>query len=182
MDYSKAKFKENKGIYNKSRLAQLVFAVIFLNVILLPYSGAITNNSDKITFKERLANINKSFTVLAKEDEFDLELIVPIEREVAWSKRYIMTAYNSEVAQCDASPCITANGFNVCEHGIEDTVAANFLKFGTEIRIPELFGDRILVVRDRMNSRYTERVDVWLLHKDNAIDFGVKYPLIEVLK
>ena len=125
--------------------------------------------------------------VLAKEDELELETVEPKidvqeEREIAWSKRYTMTAYNSEVAQCDDSPCITANGFNVCEHGIEDTVAANFLKFGTEIRIPELFGDRIFIVRDRMNSRYTERVDVWLLSHDNAIDFWVKYPLIEILK
>ncbi len=101
---------------------------------------------------------------------------------VAYTKKITMTAYTSEVAQCDASPCITANGFNVCKHGIEDTVAANFLPFGTQVRIPELFGDRVFTVRDRMNKRYQSRVDVWMIHKDNAIDFGVKYATIEVLK
>ena len=85
-----------------------------------------------------------------------------------------LTAYNSEVAQCNDQPCITANGFNVCEHGVEDTIAANFLTFGTKVKIPSLFGDRIFVARDRMNQRYPERVDVWMLEKPDAIQFGVR--------
>lgn len=93
-----------------------------------------------------------------------------------------LTAYNSEVGQCDDTPCITANGFDVCEHGIEDTVATNGLKFGTRIRIPELFGDRIFIVRDRMNKRYTDRVDVWMIRKIDAKTFGKQYATIEVLE
>lgn len=93
-----------------------------------------------------------------------------------------ITAYNSEVAQCDDSPCITANGFNVCEHGIEDTVAANFLKFGTKIRIPELFGDRIFIVRDRMNARYSDRIDIWMKSKQDAKHFGKRTALVEVIE
>lgn len=92
-----------------------------------------------------------------------------------------ITAYNSDVAQCDASPCITANGFNVCKHGIEDTIATNALPFGTKVRIPDLFGDRIFIVRDRMNSRYHDRVDVWMLDHKKAIKFGIKYAKIEIL-
>lgn len=95
---------------------------------------------------------------------------------------HTLTAYNSEVAQCDDSPCITANGFNVCEHGIEDTIAANFLRFGTKVKIPELFGDRVFVVRDRMNKRYTSRVDIWMVDKNDAKRFGIKYAKIEVLE
>lgn len=93
-----------------------------------------------------------------------------------------MTAYNSEVAQTDDTPCITANGFNVCEHGIEDTIAANFLPMGTKVRIPDLFGDRIFIVRDRMNARYPDRVDIWMKHRTDAINFGVKVAKIEVLE
>ncbi len=187
MNKKNTNIKENKQNYAKRRVAQLAMFIILLNAIFLPHSGIVANTGDKKTFKEKLVTISQSFAVLAKEEELelsanDIAIDLEAEREVAWSKRYTMTAYNSEVAQCDASPCITANGFNVCEHGIEDTVAANFLKFGTEIRIPELFGDRVFTVRDRMNARYTNRVDVWLLHKDNAIDFGVKYPLIEILE
>ena len=92
-----------------------------------------------------------------------------------------MTSYNSEPGQTDDSPCITANNFNVCEHGIEDTVAANFLKFGTKVRIPDLFGDRIFVVRDRMNKRYPDRMDVWMLNKSDSKQFGVRRAEIQVL-
>lgn len=92
-----------------------------------------------------------------------------------------ITAYNSEAAQCDASPCITANGFNVCKHGIEDTIATNALPFGTRVKIPELFGDRIFIVRDRMNSRYHDRVDIWMKDHKQAIKFGIKVAKIEIL-
>ncbi len=95
---------------------------------------------------------------------------------------HVITAYNSEPGQTDDSPCITANGFNVCDHGEEDTIAANFLKFGTKVRIPELFGDRVFIVRDRMNQKHPNRVDIWMKEKSAAIKFGVKTAKIEVLE
>jgi len=95
---------------------------------------------------------------------------------------HVMTAYNSEPGQTDDSPCITANGFNVCKSGVEDTIAANFLKMGTKVRIPELFGNRIFTVRDRMNQRHATRVDVWMVSKSDAIKFGVKKAKIEVVE
>jgi len=104
------------------------------------------------------------------------------EEKVIRTSTHTMTAYNSEVAQTDDTPCITANGFNVCEHGIEDTIAANFLPMGTKVRIPDLFGDRIFIVRDRMNARYPDRVDIWMKHRTDAIKFGVKVAKIEVLE
>ncbi|MBU2415876.1 3D domain-containing protein, partial [Patescibacteria group bacterium] len=94
----------------------------------------------------------------------------------------VITAYNSEKAQTDSSPCITANGFNVCKHGKEDTVATNFLKFGTKIRIPNLFGDKIFIVRDRMHKRHSNKVDVWMINKKDAIKFGVKIAKVEVVE
>jgi len=93
-----------------------------------------------------------------------------------------ITAYNSEIGQTDASPCITANGFNVCEHGEEDTIAANFLRFGTKVRIPELFGDRVFIVRDRMNEKHPSRMDVWMNRKIDAKTFGVQRAEIEILE
>ncbi|MGE5425510.1 MAG: hypothetical protein ACM3PZ_00235 [Bacillota bacterium] len=102
--------------------------------------------------------------------------------KVIRTSTHVMTAYNSEAAQTDGSPCITANGFNVCEHGTEDTIAANFLKFGTKVRIPDLYGDRIFVVRDRMNKRYSDRVDIWMVHKADALKFGVRTAKIEVVE
>jgi len=95
---------------------------------------------------------------------------------------HTITAYNSEPGQTDDSPCITANGFNVCEHGQEDTIAANFLPFGAKVQIPDLFGERVFVVRDRMNKRHTSRVDIWMKDKDDAIQFGIKVAKIQVIE
>ena len=95
---------------------------------------------------------------------------------------HVMTAYNSEVGQTDDDPCTTANGFNLCKHGIEDTIAANFLPMGTKVKIPELFGDRIFVVRDRMNQKHPTRVDVWMKDHQSAMNFGVKVAKIQVIE
>jgi 3D (Asp-Asp-Asp) domain-containing protein len=92
--------------------------------------------------------------------------------------RVSMTAYNSEEAQTDDTPFIAADG----THVFDGMIAANFLKFKTRVRIPELFGDKVFVVHDRMNKRYTDRVDVWMEHKSDALKFGVKRNvLIEIL-
>lgn len=91
-----------------------------------------------------------------------------------------MTAYTSEVGQTDDSPCITASGLDVCERDEENVVAANFLPLGTRVRIPELFGDRVFYVEDRMNARYKMKMDVWMKNKQDAKKFGVKYTTIEV--
>jgi 3D (Asp-Asp-Asp) domain-containing protein len=53
---------------------------------------------------------------------------------------------------------------------------------GTKVRIPELFGDRIFTVRDRMNARHASRVDVWMLSHADAMKFGVKKARIEVVE
>lgn len=87
------------------------------------------------------------------------------------------TAYNSEPGQTDSTPFTTANGTRVRD-GI---VAANFLKFGTRIRIPEYFGDKVFEVHDRMNARYTSRVDIWMLNKADAKSWGVRRVKIEIL-
>ncbi|MFA6994807.1 MAG: hypothetical protein WC249_00110 [Patescibacteria group bacterium] len=95
---------------------------------------------------------------------------------------HTITAYNSEVSQTDSDPCTTANGFNLCKNNKEDSIAANFLKFGTKVRIPELFGNRVFIVRDRMNARHATRVDVWMKDHDDAMKFGIKFAKIEVLE
>ena len=91
-----------------------------------------------------------------------------------------MTAYTSEPGQTDDSPCITASGLDVCERDEENVVAANFLPLGTRVRIPELYGNRVFYVEDRMNARYNYKMDIWMKQKHDAKKFGVKYTTIEV--
>ena len=107
---------------------------------------------------------------------------VPVTPKVKSTSVHVITAYNSDVAQTDDSPCITANGFNVCQHGQEDTIAANFLKFGTKVKIPEVYGDRVFTVRDRMNVSHPNRVDIWMKNRTSAIKFGVKTAKIQDLE
>jgi 3D (Asp-Asp-Asp) domain-containing protein len=89
-----------------------------------------------------------------------------------------ITGYSSTVDQTNSDPFITASG-----HWVRDgIVAANFLPFGTQIRIPEAFGDKIFVVKDRMNRRHNNRVDVWFQTRQQALNFGIKYTYIEVVE
>jgi len=91
-----------------------------------------------------------------------------------------ITAYTSEVAQTDDTPCITASGLDVCERDEENVVAANFLPLGTRVRIPALYGDRVFYVEDRMNERYVYRMDIWMKQKTDAKQFGVQHATVEV--
>lgn len=98
----------------------------------------------------------------------------------------VMTAYSSESAQTDATPCIPADyKYNLCEHyeqdGEQNTIASNFLPMGTKVRFPDLYGDKIFVVRDRMNARYGYgRGDIWMPTKSEAKTFGVKRVKMEI--
>lgn len=93
----------------------------------------------------------------------------------------VATAYSSTVDQTDSSPCTTANGYNVCKHNQENVIAANFLPFGTRVTFPEMYGDRIFVVQDRMHPRFSNRVDFWMKTRQSAKQFGVRRLKMEVV-
>ncbi len=89
------------------------------------------------------------------------------------------TAYTSSVEECDDTPFITADG----SHTHDGIIAANFLPFGTKVLIPDLFGNRVFEVHDRMNARYTFRIDVWMEKKQDMKEFGIHHNVkIEVIK
>jgi 3D (Asp-Asp-Asp) domain-containing protein len=108
------------------------------------------------------------------------------KREPARTIMVLATAYSSDVAQTDSTPCIPANGYNLCEHyekyGSGNTIASNFLRFDTQIRFPEVFGNKTFIVRDRMNARYNGkmRIDIWMPSREEAIEFGAQWIEMEV--
>lgn len=143
----------------------------------------------------------ETFSVLPQDDVLVLKNDVPVdlltsrfinsptkadlvkdEVQVARTMRVTATAYSSTPDQTDSTPCLTANGFNVCKHGKEEVIAANFLKFGTKVRMPDLYGDKIFTVQDRMNPRYNARIDFWKTSRASAKQFGVKHVTIEILQ
>jgi 3D (Asp-Asp-Asp) domain-containing protein len=101
-----------------------------------------------------------------------------VQKTLRRTYRVEVSAYNSEVAQCDDSPFITAKGTHVRD-GI---VATNMFPFGTVIKIPSMFGDKIFVVEDRMNTRYQNNVDVWMESKADALKLGRRTVTIEVIQ
>lgn len=90
-----------------------------------------------------------------------------------------VTAYSSTPEQTDSTPFITASGQSVGD----GVVANNLLPFGTKIRIPELYGDKIFEVQDRMHRRKgNNRLDIWFPSYGEAITFGVKKTSIEIVE
>jgi 3D (Asp-Asp-Asp) domain-containing protein len=88
-----------------------------------------------------------------------------------------VTRYNAgDPSQTDSTPCIGAMGTNICEKLAQGKkiCAANFVKLGTVINI-QGYGD--CVVEDRMNARFSERVDIAMQahEKPEAIKAGLRH-------
>lgn len=93
--------------------------------------------------------------------------------------KVVVTAYSSTPWETDDDPYLTAAGTWVRD-GI---VANNFFPIGTKIRIPELFGDKIFVVEDRMSwKKGNYQIDIWFPSYWEALNFGVKRTYIEILE
>ncbi len=114
-----------------------------------------------------------------------------------------LSFYSSDPNQTDSTPCIPADGSDLCimaQEGLTDAIAANFLPLGTTVRFKDtvidgvMFPEKIFTVRDRMNTRYngTRYVDVYIavLGEDGKVDakasrarakeLGVKHVEMEV--
>lgn len=98
------------------------------------------------------------------------------ERGPSYTITVPATAYNSLPGQTDDTPFITASG-TTTRHGV---LAANFLPIGTRVKIPELYGDQVFIVEDRMNARYWYKVDIWMESYEDAINFGVQNVTLEI--
>lgn len=89
-----------------------------------------------------------------------------------------VSAYSSTPDQTDDSPFIMASG----NHVYDGAVAANFIPLGTKVRFPDLYGDKVFVVEDRMNKRYPYKMDVWMETRSEALKFGVKNLKYEIVE
>ena len=92
--------------------------------------------------------------------------------------RVKITAYSSTPDQTDDTPFTMASG----KHVYDGAIAANFLPLGTKVRIPEIFGDKVFTVEDRMNKRFQDRMDIWMESRVEALNFGMNYLIVEVAK
>lgn len=89
-----------------------------------------------------------------------------------------ITAYSSRVEETKpGDPFTTASGIRVHD----GTVAANWLPFGTKVRIPKLFGNKVFTVEDRMAKKNSEKMDIWFASTNQALRFGVNTANVEIL-
>jgi len=90
-----------------------------------------------------------------------------------------VTGYSSSYDETDGDPWTTAYNTSV-----RDGVAAsNILPFGTKIKIPEIFGDKVFIIEDKMNPKYNTNLDIWFPTKWEALNFGIHYNvLVEILE
>ena len=99
----------------------------------------------------------------------------PVVKAQYW---VIVTAYSSTLDQTDSTPFITASGTYVRD----GVVACNFLRFGTRVRLPQIYGEKIFVVEDRMAPKNSHKMDIWFVSRDQAKQFGIKQLKVEVLE
>ena len=183
--------KYGKLAYNKSKILAIAIS-IFCSFMFPHQSMAIStniDNSDILTDQSEEPSPSKlneySINDLSDDNIENLDSSspsFPVVKERQAIKKMIVSAsaYNSEVAQTDSSPCITANGFDLCEHNEEDVIATNILPFGTKVKIPSIDPSRVFTVEDRMNARYQNHIDIWMRDKNDAIKFGRKTLEIEI--
>ena len=97
---------------------------------------------------------------------------------VARELQVVITGYSSSPWETDDTPFITAAGTWVRE-GI---VANNKYPFGTKVRFPEIYGDKIFVVEDRMHWKKGDyHFDIWMDSYEKAKGFGAKIVEAEIL-
>lgn len=93
--------------------------------------------------------------------------------------RVSVSAYSSTRDQTDADPFTTASGAKVHE----GTIAMNGVPFGTRVRLPNSFGNKVFVVEDRMSGRYgRNHADIWMPTLGEALKWGRRTVTVEILQ
>jgi 3D (Asp-Asp-Asp) domain-containing protein len=154
------KIKNSVISIGKTPFISSLFAIAAVVICLLGIAIPETTTADAITVTDA--------SYVAKEAQKATKTI-----------NVVITAYSSTPDQTDDTPFITASG----KHVADGIIANNMLPFGTQVKIPELFGDKIFTVQDRMNKRMSNyQFDVWMPDRASALKFGVKEVEMEVLE
>ncbi len=136
-------------------------------------------NRAEAEIEKEFSNLGSELAIVQGNALLPLSPIPQTEIKVVKRMRVLTTAYSSTVWQTDDTPFITASGTYV-KDGI---VANNLLSFGTKIRIPEIYGDKIFVVEDRMHwKKGYYHVDIWFPSYYEAKNFGARTTHIEVIQ
>ncbi|MBI4132821.1 MAG: 3D domain-containing protein [Candidatus Sungbacteria bacterium] len=165
-------YRVKRGIYMCTGSKAGVLPLVLLAAVLgSSFPAAAGSGFEKIEYRLPLGVIivNANSILQAKS---------PSTYELASKFLMHVTAYSSSVDETDSTPHVTASGTKTRD----GVVASNAFPIGTQVKIPDLFGDKILVVEDRMHWRFTDRIDVWMPSKWQALHFGKKQAQVEIIE
>ncbi|MCX6759204.1 MAG: 3D domain-containing protein [Candidatus Nealsonbacteria bacterium] len=164
---------------NKTKISLFFFIGLIILIVGMPFLALPIKKSEAELFleenlfaQEKLLLFNEN-TLISASDPSNPEL------KIVKKLLVIITAYSSTPWETDGNPFITAAGTEVRD-GI---VANNKYSFGTKVRFPEIYGDKIFVIEDRMHWRKEDyHFDIWFPSYWEALNFGTKRTYIEVLE
>lgn len=159
-----------KLVLSKESIVTFVSLISLLSLVFPQTEKAqakeVTNPVDSIDY-----SIPEKIKSMPGLPEIDLR---PAKKTIKLS----VTAYSSSLDECDGDPFTTASGEKVRD-GI---IAYNNLPFGTKVRFPEKFGDKVFTVTDRMAAGKGKYIaDIWMPSKQEAKQWGVKILKMEIL-
>ncbi len=166
---------------NKSLLIRFISATSLLILMVL----GILSIPQTINADLKNSSVTLSPAVLVNDGHLTICKLDKSSYVVVNTIKMVITAYTSTPDQTKSygSPFITASGAHVAD-GI---IANNMLAFGTKVRIPALYGNKVFTVEDRMNQKMgLYHVDIWFPGAESgvptALQFGKKEADIQVIE
>lgn len=162
---------KTKNVFCKEKIIAIISLVSLINFI-FPQpvkSQILEENAEKQSF----VNYGTAEQIMA------LPSLPEIKTREAKNYFYLtVTAYSSSPDECSGDPFITASGKRVDD----GTLAYNYLPFGSKVRFPEIFGEKVFTVTDRMASYKGKYIaDIWMPSKAEAKQWGVKVLKMEII-
>lgn len=163
----------------KTKIFQITSRILFLTgLLLLTASALMVGAGSEMPKPVQTTQVEPETTQPIDENICGLSSVeCPDEQMIR-----TVTAYNTVEEQCDSTPCISANGTDICKGMAEGKhyVATNELPFGTLVEI----AGTVYEVVDRTNSRYQYRYDIAFPADQiqEAIAFGVKNLPITIIQ
>lgn len=89
-------------------------------------------------------------------------------------QQVITSSYTASFEECGKADAITASGLPAIE-GI--TVASDHLPFGCLVEID----GHTYMVQDRLGGGYTDKIDIYVEDKEQALQYGVQSKEVKIL-
>lgn len=135
--------------------------------------GSVVITTALFVSRERIIEVNNPIT-LAEQPSGS-------SRAVQRAEVRVSTAYTlGNPAETDDTPCIGASNLDLCEIVRAGGVvyASNEFPLHTRISVDGVEG----IVLDRMNKRYTNRIDIAMLDRSKALAWGKREVSVRIIK